>query len=385
MLLTTPVLTRSKAGNATIHPPNRQTDNHPIQMQRIRVAVIGAGLIGRKHIELVRANPTCELVAICDADPNARNTAKQHGVRFYQNYPTLLAEQPIDGVIIATPTQLHAAVGIACAEQGIPMLIEKPIAATLAEAEGLVNNAEEQNVPILVGHHRRHNPLVQAARQVVQSGQIGRLTAVSAHWLLQKPDDYFDVAWRQQRPGGGPALINLIHDVDNLRFICGEITQFFAQTSAATRGFDVEDTLSINLRFANGALGTILASDATPAPWSYELTTGENLAYPHVAEDCYHFCGTEGALAFPQMKLWRYEHQEQRGWLHPLAFSTVPVETADPLVAQLAHFCRVIRGQEAPLVSARDATTSLAALLAILESAQRDRPVKAKGSFVNNL
>jgi predicted dehydrogenase len=343
-------------------------------MKQIRLAVIGAGLIGRTHLALIRDNPHCQLVAVCDANPGALATAEEYGVRFYQDYTRLLAEQSLDGVIVATPTALHAEVGIACTEHGLHLLIEKPIAATLKDAAALVATAKRHDVQILVGHHRRHNPLVQAAREVVRSGAIGRLVAVSAHWMLQKPADYFDVDWRHQRPAGGPALINLIHDVDNLRYICGEVEQVFALTSSATRGFAVEDTLAINLTFANGALATILATDTTPAPWSYELTTGENPAYPQVDENCYHFCGTAGALAFPQMALWRYPDETQSGWMHSLEKSTMPVSPANPLVAQLAHFCQVIGGQATPLVSGEDAAKSLAVVLAILDSAETQRP-----------
>ncbi|MEZ4662502.1 MAG: Gfo/Idh/MocA family oxidoreductase [Caldilineaceae bacterium] len=344
-------------------------------MNALKLAVIGAGLIGQKHLELVAANAECQLVAIGDAQPKAAALAANYGVPFYQDYRTMLAEEPLDGVIIATPTQLHAAVGMACAERGIPMLVEKPIAATLAEAGSLVTAAEACGVPVLVGHHRRHNPRVQQARAAIQSGGLGQLVGVSVFFTLLKPADYFQVVWRTQ-PGGGPILINLIHDIDNLRFICGEIESVFAMTSNATRAFAVEDSAAVTLRFANGALGSILLSDATPAPWSYELTSGENPVYPHVPENCYHFCGTQGSFGFPQMQFWHYEKPEQSGWLHPLATSCAPIQTADPLVAQLAHFCRVIRGQEAPLVSARDATKSLAVVLAILESAQAGQPVQ---------
>ncbi|MEM7535069.1 MAG: Gfo/Idh/MocA family oxidoreductase, partial [Chloroflexota bacterium] len=314
-------------------------------------------------------------VAICDANPNAAATATQYDVPFYQDYTQLLTEESPEGVIIATPTGYHKEVGIDCAKHGIHMLIEKPVTSTLAEADELIAVAECHNVQILVGHHRRHNPLVQSAHHIVQSGELGQMVAVSAHWLLQKPDDYYEMAWRGQRPGGGPAMINLIHDIDNLRYICGEMTQVFAQISSAVRGLAVEDTMSIHLTFANGALGTILASDATPAPWSYELTTGENSIYPHVHENCYHFCGTTGSLAFPQMQVWRYPNKQHAGWWHPIHPSHTTVTSSDPLPAQLSHFCDIIRNNALPLVTASDAAKSLAVVLALLDSAQTKQVV----------
>jgi predicted dehydrogenase len=343
-------------------------------MSSIKLAVIGTGLIGQKHLEIIRVKAECELVAMCDARPDGAVTAEKYGVPFYQDYFTLLAEQTLQGAIIATPTNSHAPVGIACAEQGVHILVEKPITATLAEAKQLLAAAERCEVRVLVGHHRRHNPLVQQTRDIVQSGQLGQLVGVSAMFMLLKPPDYYHVTWRT-RPGGGPVLTNLIHDIDNLRYICGEIRSVYAVTSSAARGFAVEDTANLTLHFENGALGSILVSDTTPAPWSYELTSGENPAYPATGQDCYYFCGTEGALAFPSMTLWRYPQSQAAGWHHPLEQRHLRSEPGDPLTAQLAHFCRVIRGEEAPLVSGQEGLKTLAATQAVLESARCNLPV----------
>lgn len=340
----------------------------------VRIAVIGAGLIGRKHMQLVSASSDCQLAAICDVDPARAEDADEYRVPFYEDYGALLTEQAPQGVIIATPTGQHAAVGMACARHGVHVLVEKPIAASVMEARQFLEVAEGYGIQVLVGHHRRHSPLVQKARAMVQQGELGRLVAVSALWALLKPPDYFNVAWRT-KPGGGPVLINLIHDLDNLRYICGEICSVYAMTSSATRGLPVEDSASITLQFESGALGSILVSDTVPSPWSYELTSGENPIYPQRDENCYHFFGTQGSLAFPSMSLWRYPGGLQLGWYHRLEKRQHDLEHADPLVAQLAHFCRVIRGEESPLVSGWDGLKTLTTTLAVLESARRNSPV----------
>ena len=343
-------------------------------MSKVRLAVIGAGLIGKRHIELVMAEPTCELVAICDADPGAAALATTYGTRFFADYATMLAAVALDGVIIATPTNLHTTVGIACAERGLPILVEKPIAQSVAEAQQLLSAADRYGVPVLVGHHRRHNPLVQQVRTLIQAGALGKLVGVSALFTLLKPDDYYNVTWRKE-PGGGPVLINLIHDIDNLRYICGEIERVYGMTSNQTRGFAVEDSAAITLHFTNGALGTIFVADTTPAPWSYELTSGENGAYPPTGQDCYHFYGTAGALAFPSLRHWHYTDPKQSGWHAPLACDQLAVTPAEPLAAQLRHFCQVIRGEATPLVSGLEGLKTLAATLAVLESATRQVPI----------
>jgi len=255
------------------------------------------------------------------------------------------------------------------------MLIEKPIADTLENAYRIIQLAQVAGVQILVGHHRRHSPLVQQARTIVQSGDLGKLVGVSVLWTLLKPDDYFCATWRQTRPGGGPALINLIHDIDNLRFICGDISQVQAISRSSVRGFEVEDTLSITIEFDNGALGSMLISDAVAAPWSYELNTGENSDYPHIEENCYYFVGTQGSLAFPRMEQWNYADESSLGWKHLLRKVQHAVVDIDPLQSQLEHFNRVIEGHESPLVEGLDGIRSLTAVLAVLDSANSQMPI----------
>jgi len=341
----------------------------------IELVVIGAGLIGQKHIKFVNASKRCSLAGICDVDPSREALAAEFNVPFYQNVDEMLDRERPDGAIIATPNRLHLVAAEACARHSVHMLVEKPIADTLEDAHRIVNLAEETGVQLLVGHHRRHNPLIQQTRSIVQGGSLGKLVGVSVLWTLRKPDDYFEVTWRRSRPGGGPALINLIHDLDNMRFICGEIRQIQAISSSVVRGFEVEDTLSIALVFENGALGSILVSDAVAAPWSYELNAGENPFYPHIKENCYHFVGTSGALAFPQMERWHYADETKAGWHYPLEKFRHNISYADPLQGQLEHFCRVIKGEETPVVDGPDGTRSLAAVLAVLASAESQRPV----------
>lgn len=324
----------------------------------MRIAVIGAGQFGRRHIETINAESQCELAAV--ADP------AYTGGKAFADYREMLDKAKPDGVVIATPNALHVPAGLACAERGIPMLVEKPIADTVEEARTLVEAAERRGVPLLVGHHRRYNPLIEKARDIVQGGALGRLAAVSALWLLQKPREYFDVAWRREA-GGGPLLINCIHDIDDLRYICGEIVEARALASNAVRNFVVEDSAAVSLRFENGAVGSITVSDAVAAPWSWEIASGENPVYPQRAENCYFFCGTQGSLALPRMELWRYG--QAVGWYAPLASEVVQVERAEPQARQLRHFLRVIRQEEPPRVSGADATLTLAVVQDILTSA----------------
>lgn len=345
-------------------------------MEPVRLAVVGAGLVGSKHARLVSSQPASSLVAVCDVDSRRKSVAERLNVPFYQDLEALLAERNPEGVIIATPNGTHSAVAEVCTGKEIDMLVEKPIANSLPEARRIIQSAEEAGCQVLVGHHRRHNPLIQEARSIVQGDTLGRLIAVSIMWALLKPADWYQVDWRCRRPSGGPVMVNLIHDLDVLRFICGEIRQVYAQSASSARGLEVEDSLSITLSFASGALGSILASDAAPSPWSYELNSGENSYYFHTSENSYHFLGTRASLAFPQMELWHYADPARAGWQYPLEQSRRQVAGADPLVRQLEHFCRVVRRKELPLVDGHDGARSLAVALAVLDSIDRKTPVE---------
>ena len=347
-----------------------QKQNRPA----VRLGVIGAGLVGAKHAAIAASLPGCRLVAIADPNPAIQPLAKGLNAGFNQDYQDMLAAENLDGVIIATPTERHVEVGIACAGRGLHLMVEKPIASEVKAARRLIDCAGRRPVHLLVGHHRRFNPLVETAREVVRSGEIGRLVAVSVLWTLRKPTDYFDVEWRR-KPGGGPVLINMIHDVDNLRYICGEIQNVYAEVSSAARGFEVEDTACVTLRFRNGALGTVLTSDCVPSRWSYEATTGENPDYFRTHEDCYLFFGTEGSLAFPTMKRVYYASASAAGWLKPLQTEEIPVMHQDPLVRQIEHFCAVIRGAEQPRTSGEDALRTLTVIRAVLDSGDRRKPL----------
>jgi predicted dehydrogenase len=345
-------------------------------MAKLRIAVAGAGLIGRTHIGLIRASAECQLAALVDSAPPAADLARDLCVPRYETLGAMLAAQRPDGVILATPNRLHVAHALQCVEAGVPALVEKPVADSVFEGVRLRDAAERSGARILVGHHRLHSPLLATACDIVQQGRLGRLVAVMGSAMFYKPDAYFDEApWRRQA-GGGPILINLIHEIGNLRALCGEIVSVQAFASNATRGFPVEDTVAINLRFASGALGTFLLSDTAASPRSWEQTSQENKSYPtYPDEDCYVIVGTDGSLAVPTMRLRSYAGKEDRSWWKPFRVEAVPINRADPLERQLAHFCAVIRGEAPPRVTVRDGLANLRITEAIAEAARTAKAI----------
>lgn len=336
-----------------------------------RIAVAGAGLIGRRHIGEIQRGATTALAAIIDPSPGAAALAAEAGVPLYPSLEACFAADRPDGVVLATPNHLHVEQALACIAAGIPALVEKPLAHTLAEGERLVRAAEHSGVKLLVGHHRPHSPILHKTVEIVRSGVLGRIVGVTGSATFYKPDAYFEGqgAWRT-KPGGGPLLINMIHEAGNLRAIMGEIVAVQAFASNATRGFAVEDTVAVNLRFEGGAVGTFLLSDAAGSTRNWEHTSRENPDYPtDPEEDSYIIMGTNGSLAVPTMQLKTFPSAEERSWYVPLGSETIALERTDPLTAQMAHFAAVIRGEATPLVTARDGLQNLRVVDAIARAA----------------
>lgn len=351
--------------------PGKAPDN-----KRVRLGSIGAGMIGHVHAKIASDLEECEYVALCDQDPSKAAMAERLGAKYYRDFGQMIERETLDGVMIALPNELHEQVGSACAERGLHIFMEKPIAAAVEDAEKLIHSVQANHVQLLIGHHRRFNPMMVATRDMVRGGELGEIVGINVLWCMYKPTEYFQVGSWRRRKGGGTILINTIHEIDDLRFIYGEIGRVYAETSNKIRKFEVEDTVSISLRFKDGTPASILMSDAAPSLWSYESTMGENPFFFHTEGNVYHFLGTKASLTFPGMLKVYYADPTKAGWQHPLSTTRLPIKSKDPYPDQLRHFCRVIRGEEAPRTSGEDALRTLQVTLAVHESGLTRQPIE---------
>jgi predicted dehydrogenase len=346
---------------------------------RIALGLIGAGLIGRKHISRISTHPDFDLVGIADVNVDAVR-AQNPGLPVSADYRKMLDEARPQAVVIASPNQLHAEQGIECARRGIHILIEKPVTDTLANAAGLIAEVKKAGIQSLVGHHRRHHRQVRTLQSLLRDGRIGELVGVSGLWATYKPDDYFAVApWRRQ-PGGGPVLINLIHEIDFLRLVVGEIVAVSAIASNRRRGFAVEDSAGALLEFETGAIGSFLLSDSAVSPWTTERGLGESPEFPFSGESNYRFVGSHGALEFPELVHWTQAAGAQN-WNLPISAQRIHAPTIDPYVAQLDHFRDVIRGISPSLQPVEDGARTLLATLAVSEAAASGQRIDLRGRY----
>ncbi len=359
----------------------RQLLQRRAKMVSVRIGIIGLGTIGRTHWEVIRQSPQTELVAVADPTPAALNFAQGGNVPAYADYREMLAQEKLDGVIVAVPNAEHVPVTLDCIERGIAVLVEKPISDSVPAALEMCGVAKARDVPLLVGHHRRHNTAIQRVRQAIADGLIGRPVTATVMYNQLKTASYFDLGWRRE-PGGGPILINLIHEIDLIRFMFGEIHSVQAVSSNAVRGFAVEDTAAVMLRFLSGAIGTISVSDTAVSPYSWDLASGEFDSMLGTSDQIsrqkvttHVFAGTEGAVTLPTLKYYNYTGVAEPGWRSDLNAETLVAATEDTYLRQIEHFARVIRREDEPLVSGLDGVRTLQATLAVKDAAATGQTV----------
>ncbi|WP_346907253.1 Gfo/Idh/MocA family oxidoreductase [uncultured Roseibium sp.] len=339
-------------------------------MSECRIAVIGGGVIGQQHLATIaRTADKAKAVALVDPLRASAATAEKAGLRWYPDTASLLKDGGFDAAVVASPNATHVPVALDLVDAGIPALVEKPVAETARAAIRLAEAAEKKNVPILVGHHRRHNPIIQEARSLIAAGRIGKPVVANVMGAMFKNAGYHDVEWRRQPGSGGPMLINMIHEVDLLRYIFGDITEVVSLASSATRNLEVEDSAVASVRFESGLLANFMVTDAAVSPWAWDLTAGEvPKRFPALPASAHYYCGTEGSISLPDFHIWSYPGE--KSWYEPMTPEKHSVQPEDPFSVQFKHFLSVVEGNAEPLVTVRDAMQSLACVEAMLFSAK---------------
>ncbi|KAJ6491461.1 hypothetical protein DFH09DRAFT_370156 [Mycena vulgaris] len=343
-----------------------------------RICVVGAsGLIGLRHTQHCLAEPLVTLACIVDPAPAGKALAEIHGVPYFASVDAMLAARvAMDGAILATPNATHAPLGEQLLRAGVHTLVEKPMATNRETAHPLVAAAAETRCKLLVGHHRRFNPHVVAAKQLLDAGSLGRVLAVQGLWTALKPAAYFEppTAWRAEAESGGVVLINLVHDLDLLRHLLGDVVRVYCERGVSTRGAPAEETGALTMAFKSGAVGTFVFSDAVASPHNFEAATGENPMIPYKGESVYTFLGTRGTASFPELKVHHYNPGGD--WTNE--FVTEPaaeVEAVPPFTRQLQHFVRVCMGQEEPNCSGLEALKTIILVEAVKESMKTGKAI----------
>lgn len=325
-------------------------------MEPLRVGVIGAGLMGERHARIYASLPDVELVAVCDTrEEAARRVATATGAAAYTDLRELLARD-LQAVSVCTSDEAHRAPCEAAARAGKHILVEKPIAMTVADAEAIIEAAGRAGVVLLVGHCLRFDPRYHAARAAIAAGELG---AVQTIYTRRS-----NTVVAQDRLGGRCSLPRFlgVHDYDVMRWFTGsEVERVGAESKWGLlrgRGFDVEDANCALLRFASGALGI--------AELNWVLPRGFPASGDHRAD----VVGDRGALAIATLETGLRRADEQRAVV--VDTMTAPVVEGYPggmFYFELRHFVDCVRGRATPAITPHDALMALRIALAVERAA----------------
>ncbi len=247
-----------------------------------RSALIGCGDISIVHVEAIEAIADVVLVAVCDVDPIVAKVAGERwSVPVYTDHQTLLETTPLDVVHVCTPHDQHARVVVDCLEAGVAVLVEKPLAATVEQAERVVAAADRHpDVKVGVCFQNRYNATVEAIRERIVLGDAGRLIGGHATVLWHRTPEYYAARpWRgrMSRSGGGVLINQAIHTLDLLEWLLGDVVAVDAQVSGSriAPDVDVEDTAILLLDHAGGARSVFVATNVNvvDSPVTLEIDT----------------------------------------------------------------------------------------------------------------
>ncbi len=316
-----------------------QLSERKVPSQPIRIGVIGVGNMGRHHARILSLLKDTELAGVADLNvERGLDIATSYRTRFFKNYLDLLPH--VDAVCIAVPTKLHHQVGIDCLQAGVHILLEKPIAASIPEAESLVNTAAESNCILQIGHIERFNPAFVELSKVCQTEEILAIEARRMSPYSQRANDVSVV------------LDLMIHDIDLLlELTASPVVKLTASGSSASDAGYL-DYVTATLGFANGVVATLAASKITH---SKIRTLTAHCKNSLIETDFLH--SDIAVHRYPTGNLPTKNHHQfyrQDGLIEKVYTSNI-----EPLYAELEHFVSCIRGGKCPYVGGKQGIQAL--------------------------
>lgn len=329
----------------------------------IRCAILGTGMVARYHATAIAQTAGAELVAVCASGPERVAAAEaQFGVPCETEYERVLGRSDVDVICICTPSGLHAAQAVAAAQAGKHVLVEKPMALTLADADAMIAASRQAGTVLAVALQRRTDPDFAAVHTAIQSGDLGRMVLGVVNIPYLRTQSYYDsAAWRGTwaLDGGGALMNQGIHLIDLLLWYMGDIADVQARYDTMAHAIEVEDCITATVRFANGSFGSIAATTAA-AP-----------GFPHRVE----VYGTRGGVQIEGETIvrWQADQQPGRSAQAPVDAGAGAAPTGISAVGHtrlMGDLVEAIRQGRAPLVPGEEGRRSLAAVLAIYAAAR---------------
>lgn len=342
----------------------------------MKYALIGCGRISTNHIKAA-VNNKLEIVAVCDVVPeHMENVLTKHGleadtsIKRYTDYKQMIAENELELVSIATESGLHAEIALFCIGHGINVIIEKPMAMSLQDADRIIKASEEKHVKVSACHQNRFNIAVQEMRKALESGRFGKLSHGSIHVRWNRNQDYYTQApWRGTWAQDGGALMNqCIHGIDLLRWTFGdEVEEVYGQTRQQFHHYlEAEDIGMAVVKFKNGAIGTI------------EGTTN---VYPQNLEETLYVFGETGTVKLGgkstnNIDVWNFAEESDADQKNKGLEEATSNVYGNGHTSLFADVMEAIKNDRAPYVDAHAGRNALEMILAIYKSQKTGQPVK---------
>ena len=337
--------------------------------RKIRIAVVGCGRISKNHFgSIEKHSDELELVAVCDVDDKVLTEHKErYGVNGYRNMEEMLKNESLDLVAICTPSGLHPDQVTLVAKQGVHVMTEKPMATRWSDGVRMVKACDAARVRLFVVKQNRRNSTLQLLKRAVSEGRFGSIYMVHLNVFWTRPQEYYDSAkWRGTWELDGGAFMNQAsHYVDLLEWIIGPIDRVQAMTSTSARDIEVEDTGVLNVRWRNGALGSMAVT---------------MLTYPKNMEGSITILGEKGTvriggMAVNDIQHWEFEDEKDYDAnVHDANYETTSVYGfGHPLYYH--NVVEVMRGRAEPETDGREGLKSLEVLIAAYLSARDGKTV----------
>lgn len=342
----------------------------------MKYALIGCGRIATNHIKAV-INNKLELVAVCDIIPEAmENLLNKHellseeNIKRYTDYKQMIAENDIELVSIATDSGEHAKIALYCIDRGINVIIEKPIAMSITDADEIVTRAKKNNVKVSACHQNRFNVAVQEMRGALEKGRFGKLSHGSIHVRWNRNKDYYDQAtWRGKWASDGGALMNqCIHGIDLLRWMLGsEVDEVYGVTRQQFHHYlEAEDVGVAVIKFKNGAIGTV---------------EGTVNVYPRNLEETLYLFGEKGTVKLGgtstnNIDVWDFLEEEEADQKNQGLKEATSNVYGNGHTSLFADMIDAIENNRQPYVDAEEGRNALEMVLAIYKSQKTGKPVK---------
>jgi UDP-N-acetyl-2-amino-2-deoxyglucuronate dehydrogenase len=254
----------SLAYGTFLNTVNNLTEGLRLATEKLGFGIIGCGMISGWHAEAISRVPRARLVGVTDAVAELRNgTARKYEVNSYESVEKMLADPEVRIVSICTPSGLHAPLAIRAAQAGKHVIVEKPMAINLKDADQMIETCERNRVKLCVISQLRFSPAIQQIKQALEESLLGRVVLGDLYMKFNRSQEYYDKGnWRGtwEMDGGGALMNQGIHGVDLLRYLMGPVKSVSAHARTLARKIAVEDTAVAILEFQNGAVGVIEAT-----------------------------------------------------------------------------------------------------------------------------